>query len=310
MTRLQKKCFVASTGMHGVLLLILVGSSAFRDKPVEKDIPILTMIPQNILDKAGAGGGSPEPATAAPPQPAPPTPQPAPTMVHTAPPAPPQPVAPAPIPEPVERPHPRERVRERAPEPEPEISREATTPRPSHKATHEIHPTFDPVTPTTHRKTKVKPADSEQQDAQAAERAAARAQARARNAVAQALDDMAANVKNSGAQGTVVDMPGQGGGEAFAGYETVIYNAYYHAWIAPDSVADKLAATGVKIVVARDGTILSAEIVSPSGERPLDKSVERALRAVMKLPPFPSGAHDEQRSFLIRFNLESKEGSG
>ncbi len=62
MTRLQKKCFLLSAGVHGLLLVILVGSSAFRDKPVTKDIPILmTMIPAKILDQAGAGGGSPEP---------------------------------------------------------------------------------------------------------------------------------------------------------------------------------------------------------------------------------------------------------
>ena len=74
-------------------------------------------------------------------------------------------------------------------------------------------------------------------------------------------------MRSSGAKGTVVDIPGQGGGEAFAGYETVIYNAYYHAWITPDSLADKLAAADVKIVVARDGTILSAELITNSGER-------------------------------------------
>ena len=72
-------------------------------------------------------------------------------------------------------------------------------------------------------------------------------------------------------------MPGQGGGEAFVGYETVIYNVYYHAWITPDSVADRLAATDAKIVVARDGTILSAEIISKSGEPALDRSVGKSI---------------------------------
>ena len=109
---------------------------------------------------------------------------------------------------------------------------------------------------------------------------------------------------------TVVEMPGQGGGEAFAGYETVIYNVYFHAWTTPDGVADKLAGTDVKIVVARDGRVLSAEIINKSGERALDNSVERVLREVTKLPPFPASTHDEQRSYLIRFNLEAKEGSG
>jgi TonB family protein len=303
MTRLQKKCFFVSVGLHGLLLLILLGSSAFRDKPEAKDIPILTMIPANILDKAGAGGGSPEPAAAA--QPA----QPAPPVVQT-----PQPVAQQRVAEPLE--HPKSREVERQPEPKP-VERQQETPpeakpepakeaetKPAHK-THEVHPTFDPVTPLTRNKTKTKTSE-----AATTESSTAADNSRLQRQVARAMEAMANHVKDSGAKGTVVDMPGQGGGEAFAGYETVIYNAYYHAWITPDSVADKLAATDVKIVVARDGTILSAEIVNPSSERALDKSVERALRAVRSLPPFPATAHDEQRSFLIRFNLEAKEGSG
>ena len=64
MTRLQKKCFLFSAGMHGLLGVILVLSSAFRDKPATKDMPILTMIPSKILDEAGRRRRQPEPAAA------------------------------------------------------------------------------------------------------------------------------------------------------------------------------------------------------------------------------------------------------
>ena len=64
MTRLQKKCFLFSAGMHLLLGIILIGTSAFRDKPAAKDEQILTMIPSRILDEAGAGGGSPAPLPA------------------------------------------------------------------------------------------------------------------------------------------------------------------------------------------------------------------------------------------------------
>jgi TonB family protein len=170
--------------------------------------------------------------------------------------------------------------------------------------THEIKTDYTPASSITHPK---KPKTSETVVAESSSRDEAR---RLRQHVANSLATLATSVKSSGAKGTVVDMPGQGGGEAFAGYETVIYNYYFHAWITPDSIADKLAAAEVKIVVARDGTIISAEIINKSGEPALDKSVERALRAVPKLPPFPASAHDEQRIFKIRFNLEAKEGSG
>jgi protein TonB len=298
MTRLQKKCFLFSAGMHGLLLVILLGSSAFRDKPATKDIPILTMIPARILDEAGAGGGSPEPAAA--PQPPPPAapvvqaPQPAPSIVQ-----PPQPVAPRQPVEPVDRPKAREVEKEAAPQPL--IAKEAEA-RPARK-THEIHVDYTPA-PSVTQKKNIKTSES------ATAESSSRADARRLNQIAESLSALASGVRSSGARGTVVEMPGQGGGEAFAGYETVIYNVYYHAWITPDSVADRLAATDAKIVVARDGAILSAEIISKSGEAALDKSVGRVLRAVTKLPPFPASAHDEQRSFIIRFNLKEKEASG
>jgi|SRR5271157_4954383 len=299
MTRLQKKCFLFSVGMHGLLGVIVLGSSAFRDKPATKDTPILmTMIPARILDEAGAGGGSPEPAAA--PQPAAPAtpavqaPQPAPPVVRTL-----QPIAPLHAAELLARPKPREVERE--PAPQPLMAKEAEA-KPARK-THEIHPDYTPASSVTQKKN-IKTSES------AAAESSSRAEARRLNQIAESLDALASGVKSSGAKGTVVEMPGQGGGEAFAGYETVIYNVYYHAWITPDSVANRLAATDAKIVVARDGTILSAEIISKSGEPALDKSVGRVLRAVTKLPPFPASARDEQRSFLIRFNLEAKEASG
>jgi outer membrane biosynthesis protein TonB len=289
MTRLQKKCFLFSAGMHGLLGVIVLASAAFSGRPASKDIPILTMIPARILDEAGAGGGSPEPAAA--PQPPPP----AAPAVRTL-----QPIAPPHAAELLERPKPREVEKE--PAPQPLIATEAEA-RPARK-THEIHVDYTPATSAAH-KSKTKATES------ATTESSSRANAsRLQREIAESLDALAAGVKSSGAKGTVVEMPGQGGGEAFAGYETVIYNAYYHAWITPDSVADKLAATDAKIVVARDGTILSAEIISKSGEPALDKSVGRALRAVTKLPPFPASARDEQRSFLLRFNLEAKEASG
>ncbi len=288
MTRLQKKCFLFSVGMHGLLGVIVLGSSAFRDKPAAKDIPILTMIPANIVDEAGAGGGSPEPAAA--PQPS----QPAPSVVRT-----PQPVAPQHAAELMEHPKPREVAKE--PAPQPLMATEAEV-KPARK-THEIHPDYTPASSVTQKKN-IKTSES------ATAESSSRAEARRLNQIAESLSALASGVESSGAKGTVVDMPGQGGGEAFVGYETVIYNVYYHAWITPDSVADRLAATDAKIVVARDGTILSAEIISKSGEPALDKSVGRVLRAVTKLPPFPASARDEQRSFVIRFNLKAKEASG
>ena len=58
MDRLGKKCFVASCGMHVVLVLVVLFGAAFftadkKPAPVEN----LTMIPPTLIDDALSGGG-------------------------------------------------------------------------------------------------------------------------------------------------------------------------------------------------------------------------------------------------------------
>jgi TonB family protein len=63
-------------------------------------------------------------------------------------------------------------------------------------------------------------------------------------------------------------------------------------------------------VVARDGRILSSSVIRASGDAQLDKSVRQALDRVTKLPAFPEGAKDAQRTFRINFELKSKRQFG
>ncbi len=297
MNRVQKKCFVFSVGMHGLLLVILLGSAAFRDRPEETETPILSLIPANLLDKAGVGGGEPAPTIRAPQAQLLPQPQT-------------QAVAPRPRPEPpVVQPEPARPTERQKPqkveeETRPVVAAENSLPslsKPRHQ--HEIHPTFTTAARTTNHETSDTP--------QATSQASARAEARRLNAIEHSLDNLASGVQTSGASRTIVDVPGiGGGGEVFAGYRDAIRSIYYKAWIAPENGGDKSALPEAKIEVARDGSIISAELVSPSGETALDKSVIRALRAVTKLPPFPSSSHDEQRTFRMQFSLDLKQSSG
>jgi TonB family protein len=297
MTRFQKKCFAFSVGLHGLLAVILLCSAAFRDRPEEIDAPILSMIPANILDKAGAGGGEPAPAVHA-------------SQAQLAPQPQTQPVAPRPRTEPeAAQPEPVRRVERQKPqeteeETHPPAAADNPPPRPSkpHRQ-HEIHPTFTPTARTTDHG---KPETSE-----ASSQVSARSEARRLSEIENSLDHLASGVQTSGAGRTVVDVPGiGGGGEVFAGYRDVVRSAYYRAWVAPENGGDKSAVPEARIVVARDGGIISAELVGPSGETFLDKSVIRALRAVTKLPPFPASARDEQRTFRIQFSLDLKEATG
>ncbi len=314
MNRLEKKCFAFSIGLHGLLAVILLGSAAFRNRTEETDAPVLSMIPANIIDAATSGGGEPAPAMRATPNPAPAPPQ---AQAQPAPKPEVKPVAVRPQPQPqpqVTQPEPvrhQDRAKEEPDEDvRPVANSENPLPRkskPHHQ--HEIHPTFATTSPTTSR-TKVKN-ESTSDNAEAAAKSAARAEAHRLSAVENSLEHLASGVQSSGAARTVVDVPGiSGGGEAFAGYRDVVRNYYYRAWIQPDNGVAGSAVPEAKIVVARDGTIISAEIVTPSGERLLDKSVERALQLVPKLPPFPAAAHDDQRTFRIQFTLELKQATG
>jgi len=321
MTRADKKCLVFSVGMHVLLGVILIGGAAFQPSRKSSDFEVITMIPSKIVDEPGVGGGSPD----ASPPPAQPVAQPA--AQPPAQPAPqpqPQEVTP-PKPKPVEvvkmveskpKPVEPERVVERKPEPKPEVVEtsphgDLPTPKPTKKKPHEVQVDYTPYDASSAKKIKERAARDEADAQAAAEASAAKAKARQGRAIREALNSMASGLTERTAAKTVVDLQGSGG-EAFADYKTVIFNVYRSAWrrVKPDVVANKLASAMAKIVVGRDGAIISAEMISPSGDAGMDKSVERALRAVKSLPPFPAEAHDQQRSFSIQFDLTSEEGSG
>jgi len=300
MTRLQKKCMIFSLSLHGLMAIILLASSGFSSHPPQTDLQVLNMIPANILDQAGSGGGArvvnpaPQPQAQPRPQPQPQPPQPQRQPVRT---------------EPVERaptPAPRQTKETKRPEPE-EVADAGLEPTPKprkHPTRHEIRPSYTLASAST----KVKKTDKSQ-SSQTSE-SSARAEARRMAEIQNSLAKLAAGVRGSGSPNTIVDTEGIGGGEAFASYRDVVFSAYYHAWITPDSASSRLASADAKVTIARDGRIMSAELVRPSGDRALDNSVEEALRRVTQLAPFPASTRDTQRTFVIRFNLESKEMSG
>ncbi|HUB87594.1 MAG TPA: TonB family protein [Verrucomicrobiae bacterium] len=129
MNRLQKKCIVATVGIHLLLLMILiVGSAFFNSEPKPDNTRLLDMIPANVLENALNSGVS---------HAAPPPPPPAPL-----PPPPPQPVISVPAPHEV-TPTPVPRVE---PQPKPDV-----TPAPARAEIkpHVIQPNLTPTTRST-----------------------------------------------------------------------------------------------------------------------------------------------------------------
>ena len=107
--------------------------------------------------------------------------------------------------------------------------------------------------------------------------------------------------------GTTIEPLGPGG-EAYADYGQVVKSLYDQAWIDPGEVSDDAATVKVKVVIARDGEVVSDSMVKRSGIPALDKSVQNALDRVRArgLPPFPEGAKEIQRTYIINFNLKAK----
>ncbi|MGZ4972635.1 MAG: energy transducer TonB [Limisphaerales bacterium] len=308
MTRFEKKCLVGAAGLHGLLVVIFVATAAFQGEPPKQTIVPITWLALQTTDKPGLMAGNPN-AT--------------PTAVKAQTPAakPPEPAA---QPQP-EKPQPRS-------EPTPPKVQADPPPKP-HK--HSVEPDITPVHHTVSEpvnpkswKPRLRSADdikvdistpktkttrhqtSSTSNEEADARAQAAAQRRTAREIGQALSGLASSIPKGTAKATVFDLPGQGGGAAFVDYRTALFSAYYNAWNCPPDVDNDLSSVEVKVVVARNGSVISAEITKKSSDSSLNRSVQRALDAVQKLPPFPEGTKDDQRSFKLRFNVKAKQSLG
>lgn len=275
MNRLQKKCVVATAGFHLLLLVILLVGPAFfwaREEPDE--MPVLDVIPANLIDgpPTGVRGAQPPPPAPAvvPPKqtPTPPAPAPAPVVV---------PPTPAPSPEKIERVKPpKETVK-------PDLTRVEKTSDTRPKIN--LVPTTRTVPNRTSTPTPARPDNS-----------------RAVNSALRALRD---NLSSS----TKIDMPGNSSAAA-ANYAQVVRSVYEQAWVPPDDTASDDANTKVRVTIASDGSVISARIIDPSGDASVDRSVRATLERVRFIAPFQSGTSDKERTYIINFNLKAKRMLG
>jgi colicin import membrane protein len=312
MNRLQKKCLLASSGLHGFALLLLVFGSAFfvAEKKVNP-IPHINVIPSKLIDGILAGGGGnpnlpktderiqgetllPQPAPTPPaekiqPQPAPPTP-PAPK------PEPPKPEPPPvakkqPTPKPVEPVKPK--VADKAPPVKPRID------------LSELTPVTKPDKSRAKAEAEAREAKIAKEAKEAAQRQAAAANT-ARQRLVQQLNKTDSALKSGFSSGTQVDVFGPGG-EAYANYGAWVKAVYDDAWRTPQDLNDDDAVVEVSVTIARDGRVVASRILRRSNSAAMNKSVQRALDAVKQIgQPFPDSSKDSERTFTIEFNLKAK----
>ena len=116
-------------------------------------------------------------------------------------------------------------------------------------------------------------------------------------------------LRNNLSSETKVEIPGDSSVSA-ANYGQIVQAVYTRAWTPPDDTASDDANIRVRVTIARDGTVILARIVTPSGDSSVDRSVQRTLDRVKFIAPFPAGSADQERTYPITFNLKTKRMNG
>ena len=122
---------------------------------------------------------------------------------------------------------------------------------------------------------------------------------------ARAFRNALRNLKSNLTSDTTVDLPGNSSA-AYANYADAVKSIYEQAWTLPADTASDDANTKVSITIASDGTVISARIIAPSGDANVDTSIQRTLERVTFIAPFPKGAPEKERTYIINFNLKAK----
>jgi TonB family protein len=293
MDRLAKKCFVASTGLHLLLgLILLVGPAFLVSKNKQDNMPVLDFVPLKTVDSLMSGGGNPNakppPAPMEKPEPLPPAP-----VVKAAPPP----------PEKIKEPDPpKETVKEVAPPKDPEFSFE---PVKDHKAKKT---NFD-FTPVTKAVSDPKAVAKKRAEAEAAEqeRQYVKALGDQRRRLNAAFGNALNSLEDGRSGSTTIELKGPGGGGVpYANFLQALKSIYEHAWILPDGVADDNATVATSITIAREGTVVTWRVLRSSGNAAVDRSVRVTLERVKVAVPLPDDAKENQRTVEIKFNVAAK----
>jgi len=281
MNRNQKKCFIASSGLHLLLLVILFVGPAFLSSSEKSDSrPPIDFIALKTIDEALSGGGGPNARPLAPAPVAPKVETPKAEIL--------QPVPPTPRVEKVETP------KVETPE------RDTFDTKPAKKLPNV---SLKPVVRPKNSKAKVKPTTDPDSETDAAAEQQSRLAGLARNA--------AKNLHGALSASTEITMPGPGGGGVpYANFLDAVKKVYSDAWIVPDGVTDDEATATASVTIARDGTVVNSRLIQSSGNALADQSVEMVLRRVTFAATLPDGAKESQRTVKVKFNVKAKRGLG
>jgi TonB family protein len=280
MTRVQKKCLIGSMALHCTLGLSLIfGPAFFSHEPPAP--PTLQVVPDadHITDDPTHGGSR---AVVAPPPPLAPQQPPQQPVVQ-------QP--PAPRPEPpkeIERPEP------------PKIAKadpNAFDPKPNRPKTPQINTNLV-VRRNDGKTSPKKPASNNDSARQIA-------------ALNSAIGHAISSINTSAGSITKIDIdPGPGeGGALSANYRDLVGSMYQSAWDPPNNPSSDSAIVRASVTISSDGRVVSTHVTEASGDSEVDASVKKTLNDVTYIAPFPKGATENQRTYIIKFDLKAKRSA-
>ena len=302
MNPLQKKCLLASAGLHGLLLCSVLFGAAFRSRDkVEVVKPAEFFSAANIESLLRSKAGMP-------PAPRPPAP-----LVEVKPVVEPAPIPPTPKP-------PLAEIKLPKPTPDPPPVVKKTSPIPV-KIIEVVRPVAGtdpiPIAPgltksvATKPSIKVtldnlKPRGGEKPNGKPTPKIDPGHLAQAQHPAVGRVTDVLANLQKNLAHSVAVGTREGASDEAAVDYGLLVVALYQNAWIVPQDVADSGIVAQATVTIGRDGRVTDARLTKSSGKAALDKSIQSALRGVKVVAPFPPADKEKERTFIIDFNLKAK----
>ena len=132
---------------------------------------------------------------------------------------------------------------------------------------------------------------------EAAERAR-KANAKRQETLNNSINRLSSNLSGS----TAVNAPL--GRLAAANYESLIRKKYMDATFHPGAI-NRDPVVKVRLVIARSGNVLSAQIINNSGVTSWDRAVQKSLDRVKHIAPFPKSISGSKKTFTLNFNSRS-----
>lgn len=132
---------------------------------------------------------------------------------------------------------------------------------------------------------------------EAAERAR-KAYAKRKETLNNSINRLSSNLSGS----TAVNAPL--GRLAAANYESLIRKKYMDATFHPGAI-NRDPVVKVRLVIARSGNVLSAQIINNSGVTSWDRAVQKSLDRVKHIAPFPKSISGSKKTFTLNFNSRS-----